>query len=391
MLIPQDTLQRVIQELQDATGHDIEIMDERGIVVASMDRSRVGRFHAAAALLREQSLAELVISDETAYEGAKSGMILPLMLDGEVAGAVGVHGGQGSLKKVGRIIQKMVQILIADSMYRQQNTLKENMRNHLLFSWLFDQESWQDSQLLMQGYALGIQLPKLRTAVVVDVAVLPEPVQDELAKQHLRETVFAAIRAQAKARMPRSAWLTAGTHLVFLLEEGYSTKNLRDWFSLWKEQMETSHPVIVAVGIGTPVQGQEHLSRSYREADLACRISLRDEEHKVCAYEELLLERLLGNIPDNVKRSFLSDLFHSCTSSEVQQSIQVLKAYYACDGSIMKAAKSLFIHKNTMQYRLNRIGRLTGYDPRKLSDGAVLYFAVAAYEAFEQPPDLGQR
>lgn len=391
MLIPQETLQRVIGELQDIIGQDMEIMDENGIVIASTNRGRIGVLHAGAVHLRDQRLQELLVSEEGEYEGSLPGIVLPLMLDGEVAGAVGLSGDRRNLRKLGRVIQKMAQVLIADSVYQRQNTLKENMRNHFLFSWLFDPETQSDPQVLLRGYALGISLSNLCTAVILEVDVQLETAEGELARQQIRETVFSSVRNQVKARMPRSAWLTVGTHLVFLLEER-SMGKLRELFASWKQQMEQAYPVLVAVGIGSPVQEeQEHLLRSYREAELACQVSLRDLDRSVRVFEELLLERLLGNISDGVKRQFLTDLFHSCTAQEVQQSIQVLKAYFTYDGSITKAAESLFIHKNTMQYRLNRIERLTGYNPRKLSDGAVLYFAVASYEAFDQPPILGQR
>lgn len=49
------------------------------------------------------------------------------------------------------------------------------------------------------------------------------------------------------------------------------------------------------------------------------------------------------------------------------------------DGSINLTSKELYIHKNTLQYRLKKIKELTGYDPRKLRDFSILYIATLLY------------
>ncbi|KFI45573.1 helix-turn-helix domain-containing protein [Bifidobacterium bohemicum] len=66
-------------------------------------------------------------------------------------------------------------------------------------------------------------------------------------------------------------------------------------------------------------------------------------------------------------------------------------AYTSHNGSVIHAAEELFIHKNTLQNHLNRIGEDTGYNPRELSDYAVLSLALILHDylAFISKPATG--
>ena len=58
------------------------------------------------------------------------------------------------------------------------------------------------------------------------------------------------------------------------------------------------------------------------------------------------------------------------------EDLQILKVYYSQDMSLQKTCELLNMHKNTLQYRLNRIREICGYDPRRFREGVSLYIAV---------------
>ena len=59
---------------------------------------------------------------------------------------------------------------------------------------------------------------------------------------------------------------------------------------------------------------------------------------------------------------------------------QLLKAYFACNGSIQEMGNRLFLHKNTVQYKLNKLKKMTGLDPRRVEEAALFYLAVMLME-----------
>ena len=68
---------------------------------------------------------------------------------------------------------------------------------------------------------------------------------------------------------------------------------------------------------------------------------------------------------------------------------QLLKAYYDAQGSIQKAADALYIHKNTLQYRISRLKDTTGLDIRKPTESPALFIAyIIADELINEKYDL---
>ena len=81
------------------------------------------------------------------------------------------------------------------------------------------------------------------------------------------------------------------------------------------------------------------------------------------------LEMLFSEVSGDTTQAYL----HKCMDRINDKDRELLEAYFECDMSLKKTSELLFIHKNTLQYQLNRIQQRTGYDPRSFRDAAVLY------------------
>ena len=75
-------------------------------------------------------------------------------------------------------------------------------------------------------------------------------------------------------------------------------------------------------------------------------------------------KRILGNLGEKEKADYMN----------------LLKAYEKHNGSITKCSAELFIHKNTLQYRLNSLHEKTGFNPRDLNDYVILKLAFLIFE-----------
>ena len=79
------------------------------------------------------------------------------------------------------------------------------------------------------------------------------------------------------------------------------------------------------------------------------------------------------------KIEFLRRIFQNCSQEEIAEYVSLLEVFFACEGSLQKAAEQLYVHKNTMQYRLKRLAEVTGLDARKPSQAPSLYLAMLLY------------
>ena len=101
-----------------------------------------------------------------------------------------------------------------------------------------------------------------------------------------------------------------------------------------------------------------------------------EEQNNVRIYSETDISMLLVNIPYQKRVDFVKEIFKNCSPEQQDEFILCLKSYIKNNGSISKTADELFIHKNTLQYRLTKIKSLTGYDPRVLSEVMPLMMAL---------------
>ena len=92
----------------------------------------------------------------------------------------------------------------------------------------------------------------------------------------------------------------------------------------------------------------------------------------IANYDVLVLELITGAVSTNVSSYYKEKVLSSLTTEE----IYILKTYFDNEMSLKATAEALFLHKNTIQYRLNRIEDLTGYNPRKFADAVILYMAI---------------
>lgn len=85
---------------------------------------------------------------------------------------------------------------------------------------------------------------------------------------------------------------------------------------------------------------------------------------------------LLMNLSHRKREEFVKGIFRNCDGNQKEEIIQCLKSYIKNNGSISRVANELFVHKNTLQYRLTKMKNLTGYDPRILREAIPLAVAV---------------
>ena len=113
-------------------------------------------------------------------------------------------------------------------------------------------------------------------------------------------------------------------------------------------------------GVGAVGTNRLEIRRSYREADTACNLAMRLKNKKIKVYSDVDIELLLENISKQDRELFVKRIFKDCEEEETVRWVQLLRCYSENNGSITKTAEDLYIHKNTLQYRLSKLKEATG-------------------------------
>ncbi len=117
-------------------------------------------------------------------------------------------------------------------------------------------------------------------------------------------------------------------------------------------------------GIGTPAEALEHWLTSFRQAGQALKMALRLSESKPLFFPDLSVYRLLLQIEGNPElKAFEEEILGSLLAYEnSEELIRTLDAYFEFNGNLKRTARALYIHRNTLIYRLERIQEITGLD-----------------------------
>ena len=135
------------------------------------------------------------------------------------------------------------------------------------------------------------------------------------------------------------------------------------------EQLAKEYASLLRIGVGTAVNVRQS-AQSYQCASVA--IQSGKSQSVPAYYDDLDFALLLGNITGDRKKRYLKKILGSLT----EEDCDLLAIYYEKEMSLQQTADALYIHKNSLQYRLNHIHKLTGYNPRKFTDAVVLYSAL---------------
>ncbi|NLN15688.1 MAG: hypothetical protein GX182_00005, partial [Firmicutes bacterium] len=85
-------------------------------------------------------------------------------------------------------------------------------------------------------------------------------------------------------------------------------------------------------------------------------------------------------IPPGTRRRFVERIIGRLLESDGDRLLTTLDTYFKCDCDLKRTSANLFIHRNTLVYRLKKIRHLTGLEPRKFSDAMQLQMALMLKE-----------
>ncbi len=134
----------------------------------------------------------------------------------------------------------------------------------------------------------------------------------------------------------------------------------------------------VSVGIGTPVEGIKDLARSFKEAQISLEVGkVFDTEKTIVSYDHMGIARLIYQLPTTLCDMFLREVFKNGSMDSLdQETLFTIQRFFENNLNVSETSRRLFVHRNTLVYRLEKIKRLTGLDLREFDDAIVFKVAM---------------
>lgn len=371
MKISNASAQQIVEEIGKLVKQNINLMDHTGHIIASNDHGRIGRFHPGAYEIITRHLKELYITAEREHADplVRQGINLPIEVDGQVEGVVGITGNYNEVIRYGQIVKKMAEILVRERITLDEKRLDQRIRTRFLEEWILGEGLSNLQNLSERGYALGIDISLPRRCIVVSPRHL-EGYMDSLEGQEFLERIESVVVSSLPPTMGFLVLRNAGRQIILVNKR--SNQDLTILCRQLAEAVSTWLDVSLVCGIDG---NASDVHTAFLQAGRAWRFASHATQ-SIVEFDSLHAELILDHISKDRKIDYLRRIFPGCNTAQTREIVFLLEAWFAAEGSLSAAAQAMYIHKNTLQYRLKRLVEITGLDVRRPSQAPALYLAM---------------
>ena len=145
-----------------------------------------------------------------------------------------------------------------------------------------------------------------------------------------------------------------------------------------EETLENELQIKCLIGIGTVCSQLKDVAKSFKEAQTALEVGVVfDNEQNIVNYDTLGLARLIYQLPTTLCEMFLNEIFKKGSIDALdQETLFTIQKFFENNLNVSETSRKLFVHRNTLVYRLEKIKKLTGLDLREFDHAIVFKVAL---------------
>ena len=350
-MLGQALAQQIANEITDVIGHNVLITDDAGIVLGSGDESRVGQFHEASVeVVRSRRTMAHSSEDVRDLIGTLPGVTIPLVIDDEVVGTIGLSGSPDEVVQFGLVVKRQTEILMQEAARIGTRMMHERATAELvreICEW--HHSGIAKSQLLRRGRTLGHDLTLLRRMVLIQWEE-NEGSRQEAGSDHIVRRVEEVFGSADDLTAPLARMVIA----VATPERAVDDR--------CRELVASAEAsgLRVCVGVGCTASGIGDLNVSARDAFDALQVGpIAHPGTAIHQIEHVRLHQALSVVPIDSRARLVEGLLAPLLADREWTTLRAtLIAWGDCAFNITRAAERLHVHRNTLIYRLDKIARV---------------------------------
>ncbi len=168
---------------------------------------------------------------------------------------------------------------------------------------------------------------------------------------------------------------------VVLVKEVKSKDDYKEVFKIARVIVDTLNAELMvkaSIGIGTIIANLKDITKSYKEAQMSIIIgNIFGGENNIYDYNNLGIGRLVYHIPTSLCQLFLDEVFKDNSADSLDnETMLTIQKFFENNLNVSETARQLYIHRNTLVYRLEKIKRLTGLELTSFDDAVIFKLAI---------------
>ena len=351
-MISTQVLANCIEELKGITRVNLGIFDLDGQEVAStFEENDVSR-----------EMVKVFADSPADSQVIGNDHLLKIVDEGELIYILVARGNNDEVYLVGKIaVSQIQQLLVA---YKERFDRNNFFQNLLM-----------DNLLLVDVYNRAKKL-HIETAMPRVVYIIEMKEDKENTAAEFLKGMFSSQMGDFITAIDESSVI-----LIKALEPADKAVQLEQTAQTIVDMMSTELMMNVRVAYGTVVQELKDVSKSYKEAMMALDVGkIFYVEKKVNSYGSLGIGRLIYQLPANLCRIFIDEIFGESDPGEFDEEIvSTVNKFFENNLNVSETSRQLFVHRNTLVYRIEKLEKSTGLDVRTFDDALTFKIAMMVY------------
>lgn len=352
--------QTVIHQMKEVVGRTVGVIDENGIVIACSELNKIGES-------KQRIKDELAYSQESVIFDGYTYRYLRGSLKNDCIAFV-----EGTDKEADKTVQ-MISVALGNikSLYDEKYDKGSFIKNIILDNIL-------PNDIYIKSNELHFNNDEYRAVIVVKfqgATELPpyEIIQNIVTDKskdyviNISEQDIVIVKEVGDSRGAEQLEADA-MHILRTASSEYAAKLL--------------------IGISSVVEKLKDLARAYKEARIALEVGkVFDIERPIISYENLGIGRLIYQLPTTLCEIFLQEVFKKGSLESLdRETLMTVQAFFENNLNVSETSRKLFVHRNTLVYRLEKIRKLTGLDLREFDHAVTFKVALMVKKYLTSKP-----
>ena len=349
-MLENQTLYKIIEEVNEIINEECSVWNLQGKCLSSTSQEIAGV---------EQDVKAYLDDADVDVKISKTSACFAVHYDGELIYVFAIHNVIENIEVLGKLCV---------SQFEHVNQLYEKRvdKNRFFQQLLLDNLLLVD--VYQQAKKLNVDIEAKRVIFVVE----PKRQGDNLVLETMK-----------------GLYATGTKDYVTSVDEGHIILiKALDKTDDYEEVNEIAKAIVDALGAeamvdarvsyGTIIEELKDVSKCYKEASIALDVGrIFYVEKNVLAYNELGIGRLIHQLPISLCEMFLDEVFHGNAIEQLdKETLVTVNTFFENNLNISETARQMYLHRNTLGYRLDKITRTTGLDVKKFDDALTFKIAL---------------
>lgn len=344
-MISNQILQSTIDGLKNIIRRELSVAEREGKIVATTEESMVNTVI---------ENADIFIQSPAENQLVQGYQYFKVFDNGSPEYIVMINGEDEEAYRIGKITAFQIQNLLVA--YKERFDGDNFIKNLLL-----------DNLLLVDIYSRAKKL-RIENNVPRVVFLIETEIDKEFNVVEIVRSIFPTKQKDFVTVVDEKSII-----LVKELKEKDSKEEIDQISKHIYDTLSAEAMTSVYVAIGTVVNDLKNVSASYKEAKMALEVGkIFEENKKIVNYEQLGIGRLIYQLPAPLCKMFINEVLHGLSMDQFdEETLTTVNKFFENNLNVSETSRQLYIHRNTLVYRLDKLQKMTGLDLRNFDDAII--------------------